>query len=31
VGSWATPYLASVADKFGETTNMAMMEGDSCM
>jgi IclR family acetate operon transcriptional repressor len=31
LGSWATPYLASLVDKFGETTNMAMMEGDSCI
>lgn len=31
LGSWATPYLASLVEKFGETTNMAMLEGDSCI
>jgi IclR family acetate operon transcriptional repressor len=31
MGSWATPYLAGLVEKFGETTNMAMMEGDSCV
>lgn len=31
LGTWATPYLASLVDKFGETANMAMMEGDSCI
>ena len=31
LGSWATPYLAGLVDKFGETTNMAVMEGDACV
>lgn len=31
LGSWATPYLAGLVEKFGETTNMAMLEGDSCV
>lgn len=31
LGSWATPYLAGLVGKFGETTNMAMLEGDSCV
>lgn len=31
LGSWATPYLASLVETFGETTNMAMLEGDSCV
>lgn len=31
LGSWATPYLASLVENFGETTNMAMLEGDSCV
>ncbi|GAA2102868.1 hypothetical protein GCM10009841_19650 [Microlunatus panaciterrae] len=31
LGSWATPYLASPVEEFGETTNMAMLEGDSCI
>ena len=28
LGSWATPALAELVEKFGETTNMAMLEGD---
>ena len=31
LGSWATPYLAGLVDKFGETTNMAMLEGDAAV
>ncbi len=31
LGSWATPSLASLVENFGETTNMAMLEGDSCV
>lgn len=31
LGSWATPYLAGLVAKYGETTNMAMMEGDACV
>jgi IclR family transcriptional regulator, acetate operon repressor len=29
--SWAAPHLAGLVEKFGETTNMAMLEGDSCV
>ena len=28
LGSWATPALADLVETFGETTNMAMLEGD---
>jgi IclR family transcriptional regulator, acetate operon repressor len=31
LGSWATPQLTGLVDKFGETTNMAMLEGDACV
>ena len=31
LGSWATPYLTGLVDTFGETTNMAMLEGDACV
>jgi IclR family acetate operon transcriptional repressor len=31
LGSWATPYLEGLVEKFGETTNMAMLEGDRCV
>ena len=31
LGSWATSHLASLVEKFGETTNMAMLEGDTCV
>ena len=31
LGSWAAPHLMSLVEKFGETTNMAMLEGDSCV
>ena len=27
--SWAAPHLAGLVEKYGETTNMAMLEGDS--
>ena len=29
LGSWATPALAALVEEFGETTNMAMLDGDS--
>jgi IclR family transcriptional regulator, acetate operon repressor len=28
LGSWATPALIGLVEKFGETTNMAMLQGD---
>jgi IclR family acetate operon transcriptional repressor len=28
LGSWATPVLTGLVQRFGETTNMAMLEGD---
>ncbi len=28
LGSWATPRLSPLVDQFGETTNMAMLDGD---
>lgn len=28
LGSWATPVLTRLVEEFGETTNMAMLEGD---
>lgn len=31
LGSWATPALAGLVEKYGETTNMAMLEGDACV
>lgn len=31
LGSWATPHLAGLVEKYGETTNMAMLEGDTCV
>jgi IclR family acetate operon transcriptional repressor len=31
LGSWAAPYLTTLVEKYGETTNMAMLEGDSCV
>ena len=31
LGSWATPHLARLVDQFGETTNMAMLDGDSAV
>ena len=30
LGSWARPHLAGLVDRWGETANMAMLEGDSC-
>jgi IclR family acetate operon transcriptional repressor len=29
--SWFAPHLAALVEKYGETTNMAMLEGDSCV
>lgn len=29
LNSWAAPHLTSLVEKFGETTNLAMLEGDS--
>ena len=31
LGSWSLPYLAELVEKFGETANMAMLEGDACV
>ena len=31
LGSWATPHLMGLVDEFGETTNMAMLEGEACV
>jgi len=31
LGSWAMPYLVGLVDAYGETTNMAMLEGDACV
>ena len=31
LGSWATPHLAGLVAKYGETANMAMLEGDTCV
>lgn len=31
LGSWATPHLMTLVENFGETTNMAMLEGDACV
>jgi IclR family transcriptional regulator, acetate operon repressor len=31
LGSWATPHLVGLVAKYGETANMAMMEGDACV
>ena len=31
MGSWATPYLHTLVDSFGETANMAILEGDTCV
>ncbi len=31
LGSWATPYLAHLVDQYGETANMAILEGDTCV
>lgn len=31
LGSWAMPFLVELVDTYGETTNMAMLEGDACV
>jgi IclR family acetate operon transcriptional repressor len=31
LGSWARPILAQLVERFGETSNMAMLEGDRCV
>ena len=31
LGSWALPHLAGLVTRYGETTNMAMLEGDACV
>ena len=31
LGSWAVPHLAKVVSRYGETANMAMLEGDACV
>jgi len=31
LGSWATPHLAELVERFGETTNMAMRDGDAAV
>lgn len=31
LGSWASPHLARLVDQFGETTNMAMLDGDAAV
>lgn len=31
LGSWAKPYLARLVEAYGETTNLAMMEGDAAV
>jgi IclR family acetate operon transcriptional repressor len=31
LGSWATPHLSELVDRFGETTNMAMRDGDAAV
>jgi hypothetical protein len=31
LGSWARPVLAELVEGFGETSNMAMLEGDRCV
>jgi len=31
LGSWAEPHLARLVDQFGETTNMAMLDGDTAV
>ena len=31
LGSWAIPYLAKLVEKYGETSNLAMLEGDNCI
>lgn len=31
MGSWATPFLGTLVESFGETANMAILEGDTCV
>ncbi len=31
LSTWSTPYLGQLVAQFGETTNLAMLEGDSCV
>jgi IclR family transcriptional regulator, acetate operon repressor len=31
LGPWITPYLTRLVDLFGETANMALLEGDACV
>jgi len=31
LGPWITPYLARLVDLFGETANLALLEGDACV
>ncbi len=31
LATWSTPYLAELVDQFGETANMATLEGDTCI
>ena len=31
LGSWAAPHLAGLVQRYGETANMALLEGDSCV
>ena len=31
LGSWAAPYLARLVDTYSETTNLAILEGDTCV
>jgi len=31
LNSWAMPYLAQLVEEFGETANMAILEGDGCV
>src|SRR5215218_5877322 len=31
LGSWATPHLTTLVKEFGETTNMAMLDGDTAV
>ena len=31
LGTWATPFLARLVDQFGETANMAILQGDSAV
>jgi IclR family transcriptional regulator, acetate operon repressor len=30
LGSWARPYLAGLVERWGETANMAILEGEAC-